>query len=269
MRLRFDPFRVFRHSKTPVGLYARQKWLGESGSLRWQSDFQEVTNAILTGQLADGSWQHAPIATIAHLFGLHLTLRAPDRRTENALDWLMEKISLQAEGICVNMSFDISDASLENLPFISSRKDMFLTGATLFLASIFDRHNHPAVTALYRWLCKQGLKKNGLWLDKAASHNIFRAMVVHPIFSKDTATALAVECLVELQTDNGDWGDDRSFYQTLNALAHLDEPQADRQLENAFMRLRKTQNSDGTWSRHEPEWNTFLAIHALKNKRLF
>jgi len=28
------------------------------------------------------------------------------------------------------------------------------------------------------------------------------------------------------------------------------------------------QNTDGTWGRSEPEWNTFLAIHALKNKGL-
>ena len=93
-------------------------------------------------------------------------------------------------------------------------------------------------------------------------------MVVHPVFAKDKATALAVEYLAGLQTDNGDWGDDLSFYQTLNALAHLDLPRAESQLERAFERLYEKQNRDGTWSRSEPEWNTFLAIHALKNKGL-
>jgi hypothetical protein len=44
--------------------------------------------------------------------------------------------------------------------------------------------------------------------------------------------------------------------------------QTDEQLENAFVLLLKNQNIDGTWSKSEPEWNTFLAIHALKNKGL-
>jgi hypothetical protein len=93
-------------------------------------------------------------------------------------------------------------------------------------------------------------------------------MVVHPVFAKDNATALAVEYHADLQTHDGGWGDDSSFYQTLNALAHLEIPQAEKQLERAFERLYETQNRDGTWSLSEPEWNTFIAIHALKNKEL-
>ena len=61
---------------------------------------------------------------------------------------------------------------------------------------------------------------------------------------------------------------DLSFYQTLNALAHLELPQAESQLEKAFKRIYENQNLDGTWSRSEPEWNSFLAIHALRNKGL-
>lgn len=93
-------------------------------------------------------------------------------------------------------------------------------------------------------------------------------MVVHPVFSKDKAVALAVEYYAGLQTDDGEWGDELSFYQTLNALAHLNLPLAETQLEKAFKRLWENQNLDGTWSRSEPEWNTFLTIHALKNKGL-
>ena len=89
---------------------------------------------------------------------------------------------------------------------------------------------------------------------------------MHPVFSKDEATALAVGHLADLQTDTGTWDHDLPFYQILNVLAHLDLHQAETQLEKAFERLFKIQNSDGTWSQSEPEWNTFLAIHALKNK---
>jgi hypothetical protein len=66
----------------------------------------------------------------------------------------------------------------------------------------------------------------------------------------------------------GTWGHNLPFYQTLNALAHLELDQAEKQLEKTFVLLFEKQNSDGTWSHDEPEWNTFLAIHALKNKGL-
>ena len=79
---------------------------------------------------------------------------------------------------------------------------------------------------------------------------------------------MAAEHLAELQTDKGFWTNGLSFYQTLNALAHLDLHQAKTQLDKAFERLLEDQNNDGSWSQSEPEWNTFLAIHALKNKGL-
>ena len=74
----------------------------------------------------------------------------------------------------------------------------------------------------------------GLWLDEASTHNVFRAMVVHPAFAKDKATLLAVEHLAALQSDSGTWDHDLPFYQTVNALAHLDIHQAEIQLEKAF-----------------------------------
>ena len=64
------------------------------------------------------------------------------------------------------------------------------------------------------------------------------------------------------------WLGEAEKSQTLNALAHLDLPQADHQIKTAFNRLVENQNIDGSWGRSEPEWNTFLAIHALRNKGL-
>ena len=93
-------------------------------------------------------------------------------------------------------------------------------------------------------------------------------MVVHPVFAQDRSTELAVEHLANIQAEGGDWGEDFPFYQTLNALAHLNFSQVQPQLESAFERLFKTQNRDGSWGRIQPEWNTFLSIHALKNKGL-
>lgn len=145
---------------------------------------------------------------------------------------------------------------------------MFLTGAALFLSSIFGHQLDPDALALYQWLSKAGIKSKGRWFDETSSHNVLRAMVVHPVFVEDKATALAVEHLADLQTDKGTWGHNLPFYQILNALAHLKLDQAEKQLEKALVLLFENQNSDGTWSHDEPEWNTFLAIHALKNKEL-
>ncbi|MBP1749851.1 MAG: hypothetical protein H6Q52_2390, partial [Deltaproteobacteria bacterium] len=43
---------------------------------------------------------------------------------------------------------------------------------------------------------------------------------------------------------------------------------ADRQLKKAFMLLSRTQNEDGTWGAADKEWNTFLVVHALRNKKM-
>lgn len=267
MKLRYDPYQVFRFSKTPAGLYVRQRWLGEGRNPQWKNDFQQTTNTLLADQLPDGSWQHAAVQTIGRLFGLHLTVRTPTAQIDAALNWLLKKIDLQKEDIHAGASDVANSVDLKGLPFIQSRPMMLLTGAALFLATIFGRGSDPMIVDVYRWLSAEGIKDRGQWFDAPSSHNIFRAMVVHPVFAKDPATALAVEHLANLQADGGEWKT-LPFYQTLNALAHLDLPQVETQLDRAFRHLLGNQNSDGTWSRSEPEWNTFLAIHALRNKGL-
>ena len=266
IKLRYDPYQIFRSSKTPPGLYARQKWLGETGTPRWESDFRETVAALMADQLPDGSWQHATVTTIKRLFGLHLTVRSSNERIDTALNWLLKKIDLQTSEILVSAGDVPADANLTGLPFMPSKPKMFLVGATLFLATIFGREKDRVIIDIYKWLSAHGINKRGRWLDKASTHNIFRSMVVHPLFAKDKATALAAEYFAENQTENGDWGEDLPYYQTLNAVAHLDLQTTDKQLEKAFRRLSETQNEDGSWSRSEPEWNSFLAVHALKNK---
>jgi hypothetical protein len=268
MKLRFDPYQIFRCSKTPAGLYARQKWLGEADSPEWQADFQNRVKKLSADQLPNGSWRQSYVITIVNLFGLHLTLRATNNRIDDALGWLLDNIRLNPTGVGILSDMEIQQPDLTGLPFVSSRSEMFLTAATLFLSTIFNRSIDPKVLTIYKWLCKQGLTKEGLGSDLTALHNVFRAMVVHPKFAKEDLSVKTVEIYAELQTKNGDWGHSLPFYQTLNAVAHLNSPQADILLEPAFARLIKTQNSDGTWGQREPEWNTFLAIHALKNKNL-
>ena len=266
MKLHHNPYQIFRTSKTPAGLYARQKWLAEAETEKWKTDFQATVAALQIGQLPDGSWLHASQPTIERLFGLHLTVRSPDPQIETALRWLIEKIRITKNDIQVHDGVGVLNYPLSSLPFVTSRPAMFLTGATLFLATIFGQANDPEILSIYRALTEEGIESNGRWSDRACFHNIFRAMVVHPKFAQESATALAVERLSELQTERGDWGNDLTFYQTLNALSHIETPQAAVQLEKAFSRAIKTQNSDGTWSLAEPEWNTFLVVHALRSK---
>jgi hypothetical protein len=266
MKLHHDPFQVFRGSRTPAGLYARQKWLEEADTPEWQRDFQEIVKTLLAGQVPNGSWQHSTITTISTLFGLHLTVRSTDSRIDDALDWLFQEMQRVAGEVDSRPGSDVEDVDLRGLPFVSSRPDMLLTGATLFLCSIFNRQSDPAVMTVYQRLNMDRLIKERLFSDIDAMHNIFRALVVHPVFAREGLTAAAVDLYAGLQNEHGDWGHRLPFYQTLNALAHLNLPEADAQLEHAFSQLLETQNRDGTWGRRDREWNTFLSIHALKNK---
>lgn len=268
MKLHQSPLQIFCGSKTPVGLYARKKWLGEAESPAWHADFKESVEMLFADQISNGSWQQYPIATIIHLFGLHLTIRETNSRIDAALDWLLGKIQLSPQGICVQTDSDISRADLSGLPFVLSRSEMLYTGATLFLSSIFNRQNDPTILAIYQWLNKEGLTIENLSADVVSMHNIFRSLVVHPVFANADLTVKTVEIYGGLQTEKGDWDSNLPFYQTLNALGHLNSSQAEVQLERAFTRLIKTQNSDGTWGSRDLEWNTFLSIHALKNKDL-
>ena len=224
---------------------------------------------LIADQANDGSWHQAEVETITRLFGLHLTVREASEPIEAALNWLFGKIDFRSYGNQQSAGSDIIDGRIEGLPFIFSRRDMFLMGAVLFLASIFGRHDAPFILESYRWASSMGINNKGIWIDPASSNNIFRAFVVNSNFSKDPATSLFVKYLADRQTELGDWGDGLPFYQILNALAHLNLSPAETQLEKAFKRLYETQNEDGTWDVTEPEWNTFLAVHALKNKGIF
>jgi hypothetical protein len=265
MKIHHDPYRIFHGSKTPVGLYARQKWLNEGETAEWKADFDETVATLLAHQLPDGSWGRNALTTISRLFGLHLTVRSPSEQTGKAVTWLLDKIEPSAGDIRITATIELDRAELAGLPFTPGPPNMLLTGAALFLASIFERQDDPAVVSLYQHLSRIAAGKNNLWDDMASSHNMLRALVVHPIFSKDEVTEALTTRLAERQTPDGDWGPALPFFQTLNALAHLDFPAARKQLDMAFRRLSRTQNSNGTWSRSESEWNTFLAIHALKN----
>ncbi len=266
MKLRDNPYRIFVSSKTPAGLYARQKWLEEAGTQSWKSDFDETVHNLYAGQDRDGSRHHSSIETVHRLFGLHLTVREPDERTNAAMEWLLNKNhDDKVTGSVSNIS-GVTGSQLGGLPFTPSRMNMLEIGATLFLSSIFGRAEDARVISLYNETIRE--ERKVFWNDPGTASNLFRALVVHPFFQKEPIVSDAVKSLRFFQEESGGWGEQLSFYQVINALAHLDSPDADKQLENAFRKLLTTQNADGSWGDDQPEWNTFLVVHALRNKGL-
>jgi hypothetical protein len=96
--------------------------------------------------------------------------------------------------------------------------------------------------------------------------NALRSLIVHPGFLECPATTTLVDRLGEIQDPSGMWPDPVPFFQTVNALAHLRLNSAHRQWAKALESLFLTQNEDGSWGDEDREWNTFLVVHALKNK---
>jgi hypothetical protein len=259
---RFDPYRNFKDSTTPVGLYARQKWLGQGRDGGWKAAFDSRVTSLLEGQMPDGSWNGSFIQTVRRLFGLHLTVRYPTDTINGALDWLLDR-SMKADE-----QEDQAMADLDGLPFVKGNLRFLYGGMTLFLSTIFGREHNPDITALYENLSQQVLPNSNLWNNHGDINNTLRALVVHPVHAESSATASIVEGLSALQDCSGSWPGSLPFYQTVNALAHLDLPLAEKQLEKAFALLAVTQNEDGSWGDAEKEWNTFLIVHALRNKKV-
>jgi hypothetical protein len=227
----------------------------------WHADFSKCIALLNTGQLRDGSWGSSFMLTVHHLFGLHLTTRDPTKEIERALDWLLD----QAVG-GGHESVVCPDSDLRGLPFVAGNPHALRLAMVLFLNTIFGRGGNPEIEAQYQKVSQGALYDPDGWERYPDVSNFLRAFVVHPVYSKDWATIRAVETLSRVQDDLGMWPEAVPFYQTVNALAHLDLPAADKQLRKAFMLLRQTQNEDGTWGTTEREWNTFLVVHALRRK---
>ncbi len=266
MELRWNPFQVFQQSKTPAGLYARKKWLNEGHDAGFKDDFEETVHFLLSGQSNDGSWGLSFIETVKRLFALHLTVRDEIDAARKGLDWLLDRTSRMFAGKSLYPAEKIPDDALQGLPFTKGSANLLMTGATLFLSSVFGRKNDPNILKMYDRLEEKGSAGSGRWCGWSSYNNILRAFVVHPHYAKSEAVTLAVKNLKQVQKKSGTWRGAVPFYQTVNALAHLNAVDADAQLAPAFRRLQKTQRRNGTWGRSQPEWNSFLIIHALKNK---
>jgi hypothetical protein len=266
LELRFNPFLFFKGSKSPAGLYARKRWLGEADTLLWKKDFNDTKNSLMDEQAADGSWNTSTLESIKRLFGLHLTVRNPTEEIQRALDWLINKALHRASPDNLCSGSVVHSHELNDLPFTSGQTHLLESCATLFLATIFGRGYEPLIMSHYRIIV--GLitdYEEYLFHNWSDTNNILRALVVHPQFSESEATTMLVEYLGKIQNQQGFWPNQVPFYQTFNAFAHLPPALSGEQLTKAGMVLYNSQNEDGTWGREDREWNTFLTVHALKN----
>lgn len=263
LNLKANPYRVFRQSATPPGLYARQKWLQEGATAGWRNDFSVTVAALYRGHGADGLWHGSALETIHRLFGLHLTVRAADARIHHALDRLLaQAASPEGKGRAEWIDAD----RLAGLPLAPGPRQPLVVSAALFLATIFGRGADEAVLDLYGGITSTGGRAAAERMDPPLFGNRLRALVVHPRYAVHEATEAMVDLLARRQTPRGDWGEAMPFFQTLNALAHLSLPSAEAQCQKAFALVAQTQQADGTWGQAEPEWCTFLTLHALRNK---
>lgn len=263
-----DPFQVFHLRKTPIGLYARQKWLGEGKTASWHSDFNQTVASLKKGQSRNGSWGNSRISTIRHLFALHLTVREPTSAVNAGLDWLTTSI-LSPISSCEDYPREqITIESLRELPFSPGHYNILMITSTIFLATVFGRGNDDLIIAAYNQLDQECIRKDGYLCGWKCLGNVLRAFVVHDKYSASRSTELLVRALRAIQNPKGNWENDVPFYRTLNALAHLNTLMANSQFELALRRLYKTQSRDGSWGKVEPELSTFLVVHALKRKGL-
>ena len=264
--MKYNAFEIFHASSSSAGLYARKKWLGESDNPDWKRDFDHTVLSLMEKQSADGSWFQSPLETIRRLFGLHLTYRERTPDIHKGLEWLINQtLTKDLSGL---YSEQWASDDFQGLPFVAARQPLTLMCATLFLASVFQMEKEDRVETHYQlliqWLAAQE-REEDIWPDRS---NILRALIVHPVYAKDPATFNLVNDLAKQQKDSGIWPSPIPFFLTLNALAHLDSEPAHLQWEKAFPLLVNVQKKDGSWGGEDHEWNTFLVVHALKNKKL-
>ena len=248
--LTYNPLQVFNKRKTPIALYVRQKWLQEN-TRRWNNDFKQTVDALYSEQSTNGSWKNALLTTVQRLFALHLTVRNKNEQIEKALEWLLSHEEfIEQEAHLHIQSEKVFARDLQNLPFSHGCYEHFAKCAILFLATIFGQEHDARVIRVYEMLRMKGEEKEGKWCTWSCSNNFLRAFVVHPKYRESKAVRFFLSRLEAVQREDGSWPIQIPFYQTVNALGHLNLEQSDKILKRALLKLRETQNSDGTWGKN-------------------
>ena len=263
--LKYDPLSIFNGSTTPVGLYARSRWIGLDNDSGWQKDFDKTIAALRKGQLANGSWENSPLLTIHRLFGLHLTVRQPDDNIDKALEWLVFTCDTFSDfQIRSLFGKQLSSSTIESLPFVNGDVADLFKAAVLFLSTIFGKGKEKAIVKIFQEVMDRFASKHSRWPSLVSTQNFLRAFVVHPEYKHSEVILKVVRMFADMQSKSGTWKGRINSYLLINALGHLDMDVAKKQLISSLRGISHKQNSDGSWGRRGREWKTFLIIHAMK-----
>jgi len=156
--------------------------------------------------------------------------------------------------------------SFSDIPFVIGNVHVLVNATLLFLAVIFSRARNVAVVKQFGALFQRLGLTRGRWRSIAVTQNFLRALVVKTDLATEREMKTVVRTLERMQGMSGLWQGNINPYLTVNALGHLNMPEAARQTKKAFACLVQTQNRNGTWGRVRQEWSTFLVMHALKRK---
>ena len=263
MIIKYDPYSVFRKGISPASLYARKKWLGESESDEWKNDYRKTVADIVSGGiLPDNNMTDA----VKNLFALHLTVRDKTPEITDAVLKLLEK----AEDILMNKDRTvIADNELSDLPFAGAEKCFVIPPAALFLAEIFDLKDSRPFEKLFNRMIDLTRDSISDRRRILLLHNFFRVLAVDPVTAALPETDSILDRLLDLQLESGDWKDKIPFFQAVNAAAHINSEKSDILFTKALKLIVSSQNNDSSWGNGESkEWNSFLTVHALKNKNI-
>ena len=100
--------------------------------------------------------------------------------------------------------------------------------------------------------------------DFAVDEQYFACLCVHPVYAGEAASIKLVPGWPRAERPGSA---EAVFFVTLNTLSRLNSETAHRLWLRAIPLLETTQRKDGTWGLHDHEWNTFLVVEALKNKK--
>jgi hypothetical protein len=142
---------------------------------------------------------------------------------------------------------EIGLVSLQDMPFVKSSVPALLKAMLPFPAIIFGRDGDAAVAKQYNALFWRFAPKLKRWRSIAATQNFLRDLVVQTDLATGREVKTAVRSLERMQGMTGIWQENINPYLTVNALGHLNMPEADRQIKKACARLVHTQNRNGTW----------------------
>ncbi len=203
--LKYDFLSIFKGSATPVGLYARNRWIGLDDDSCWQKDFDKTVAALRKGQLANCSWDTSPLLTIHRLFGLHLTVRQPDDDIDKALEWLVFTLDTLPNAQISTLFGKQLSSKIENLPFVDGDVADLFKAAVLFLSTIFGKGEEEAVARIFQEVMARFDIKRRRWTSLASTQNFLRAFVVHPEYKHSEMIHKVVRLFADMQSKSGTW----------------------------------------------------------------